>query len=444
MTDFSGFRRRGVLLPVALAWAVASPWGDVANAAAGDLDHSFGGDGKVLTNLTPGFDFAGGVDIQADGKIVAAGMADGSFGLVRYRINGTLDSSFGGGDGWVTTDFGDGPDWATDVAIQGDGRIVAAGTAGFNQFAVARYDAQGALDTEFGGDGKVITSFSGGSREEAAQGVVVQPDGRVVVAGWSWSRQSPRFALARYETDGSLDPTFGGNGKVITNFDGCCEHAQDLALQANGKIVVVGTAGPGFGVARYRKDGSLDAAFSGDGMVTTSLTPPAWSFDWANAVAIQPDGKIVAAGEAGSPYYGLTSSGGDEQRRGGQMAVVRYMPNGTLDPAFGGDGKVMTNLTPKLDTANDVAIQPNGKIVAAGTAGEGEPPRFDSKFVVVRYHPGGGRDAGFSGDGKAITNFTPSFEDGTGAAIQADGNIVVAGRAAGNGSRFALVRYLAA
>ena len=249
--------------------------------------------------------------------------------------------------------------------------------------------------------------------------------------------------MARYQTDGDLDPTFGGDGKVITNFEGCCEHGQALALQANGKIVVVGTAVREFGVARYRKDGSLDAGFGGDGMVTTSLTPPAWGFDWANAVAVQPDGKIVVAGEAGSPYYALTSSESDEQRRGGQMALVRYRAGGTLDPEFSGDGKAMTNFTPKIDTANDVAIQADGKIVAAGTAGEGEPPRFDSKFAVIRYHPGGGRDAGFSGDGKAVTNFTPSFEDGNGVAIQADGNIVVAGRAAGNGSRFALTRYLA-
>ena len=161
--------------------------GDVANAAGG-LDPSFGGDGKVLTNLTPGFDHAGGVAIQADGKIVAAGIADAQFGLVRYRATGTRDSTFGGGDGWVATDFGDGPDWATDVAIQADGKIVAAGTAGFQRFAVARYEADGTLDSTFGGDGRVITDFTGGSREEAAQGVVVQPDGRIVVAGWSWSQ----------------------------------------------------------------------------------------------------------------------------------------------------------------------------------------------------------------------------------------------------------------
>jgi uncharacterized delta-60 repeat protein len=160
-----------------------------------------------------------------------------------------------------------------------------------------------------------------------------------VVAGWFWSSQSTRFAVARYQTDGALDPTFGGDGKVITNFDGCCEQAQALALQANGKIVVVGTAGPGFGVARYRKDGSLDAAFGGDGMVTTNLTPPSWSFDWANAVAIQPDGKIVVAGEAGSPYYVQTSSGGDAQRRGGQMALVRYRPNGTRTPRSAGTAR---------------------------------------------------------------------------------------------------------
>jgi uncharacterized delta-60 repeat protein len=442
MTDSLRLRRRGVLPPLVLAWALATA-GDVANAAAGALDPSFGGDGKVLANLTPGFDEAGGVAIQADGKIVAAGIADARFGVVRYRANGTRDGTFGGGDGWVGTDFGDGPDWATDVAIQADGRIVAAGTAGFNRFAVARYEADGTLDSTFGGDGRVVTDFSTGSREEAAQGVVVQPDGRIVVAGWSWS-QSPRFAVARYQTDGGLDPTFGGDGKVTTNFGGGGEHAQDLALQANGRIVVVGSVGLDFGVARYLIDGTLDPMFGGDGMVTTSLTPPAWSFDWANAVAIQPDGNIVVAGEAGSPYYVLTRSGGGEQRRGGQMALVRYRPNGTLDPGFSGDGKVMTNFTPKLDTANEVAIQLDGRIVAGGTAGEGEPPRFDSKFAVVRYHPEGGRDASFSGDGKLTTNFTPSFEDGTGLAIQADGNIVVAGRAAGSGSRFALVRYLAA
>jgi uncharacterized delta-60 repeat protein len=137
MTDSSRFRHRGVLLPLVLAWVLAIA-GDVANAAPGGLDPSFGGDGKVLTNLTPGFDFAGGVAIQGDGKIVAAGMADGRFGLVRYRVNGTRDTTFGGGDGWVATDFGDGPDRATDVAIQADGKIVAAGTAGFTEFAMAR------------------------------------------------------------------------------------------------------------------------------------------------------------------------------------------------------------------------------------------------------------------------------------------------------------------
>jgi uncharacterized delta-60 repeat protein len=107
--------------------------------------------------------------IQADGKIVAAGMADGRFSVVRYRVNGTRDTTFGGRDGWVATDFGDGPDWATDVAIQADGKIVAAGTAGFTQFAVARYDTGGTLDATFGGDGRVITNFTGGLRDEAAQ-----------------------------------------------------------------------------------------------------------------------------------------------------------------------------------------------------------------------------------------------------------------------------------
>jgi uncharacterized delta-60 repeat protein len=430
-------RRSTIAVCIAALMAVqASPVG----AAGGDPDDTFGGDGKVAKNLTPGFDVAYGVAIQDDGQIVTAGIIDGGFGVARFGPGGSLDPTFGGGDGWVSTDLGSGPDWATDVVVQDDGRIVAVGTAGFTRFAVARYEVDGQLDATFGDEGTVTTNFTTGMREEAAQGVAIRDDGRIVAAGWSWLHR-PRFALARYEADGDLDTTFGGDGKVVTNFDGPGEHAQDVAIQGNGKVVAVGAAGFRFAAARYRVNGALDDAFGGDGMVTTDFT--AQGFDWANDVAIQPDGRIVVAGEAGSPYYVLTSVGGGGKRQGGKVALARYRTDGSRDPTFGGDGRVMTNLTPKIDTANGVVLQPDGKIVAAGTAGEAEGS-FDSRFFVARYRTGGALDPTFGGDGVVRTNFTDSFDDGIDVALQPDGRIVAAGRAAGKGSRVALARYLPA
>lgn len=190
-----------------------------AGAQAGSLDTAFSGDGKATTNVTSGFDSAYGVAIQpVDAKIVAAGEVAGSggrFGLVRYDTDGSLDAGFGG-DGRVTTNFTSRYDAAGDVVVQGDGRIVAAGIAGGSgsQFALARYNSDGSLDATFGGDGKVTTNFTAGS--DFAFGVLVQPDGKIVAAGRAGG-SGGRIAVARYETDGDLDPTFDGDGKVLTN-----------------------------------------------------------------------------------------------------------------------------------------------------------------------------------------------------------------------------------
>jgi uncharacterized delta-60 repeat protein len=426
------------LIPLIVAALILATPGPAA-AAGGDLDDTFGGDGRVMKNLTPGFDVAYGVAIQDDGRIVTGGIVDGELGVARFHPGGALDLTFGGGDGWVSTDITSGPDWATDIAIQEDGRIVAVGTGGFTRFALARYEVDGQLDASFGDGGTVITNFTTGDLEEAAEGVAIHDDGRIVAAGWSWLHR-PRFAVATYDADGTLDDTFSGDGKVVTNFDGPGEHAQDVAIQDNGKVVAVGAAGYRFGVARYRTDGSLDTQFGGDGRVTTDFTPTG-SFDWANDVAIQEDGRIVVAGEAGSPYYVITGGGAGGQ--GGKVALARYRTDGSRDPTFGDDGRVMTNLTPNIDTANGVALQPDGKIVAAGTAGEAEGS-FDSTFCVVRYRTGGGLDPTFGGDGMVRTNFTGSFDDGIDVAIQEDGRILAVGRAAGMGSRLALARYLPA
>jgi uncharacterized delta-60 repeat protein len=391
-----------------------------AQAAAGDLDTGFSGDGKVMTDLTAGYDGALGIAIQQDGKIVAAGYGGAGFELVRYNADGTLDPSFDD-DGKVTTNFTTGGDGAYAVAIQQDGRIVAAGyAADGGRFALARYKTDGSLDTTFDGDGMVTTDFSVSA--DLAMGVAIQGDGRIVAAGYAFG--STVFALARYQTDGSLDATFDGDGKVTTDFTANLDIAHSVAIQANGKLLAAGYADGGakFALARYDIDGTLDTTFSGDGKTTTPFSGGATAY----AIVVQPDGKIVAAGSAHS-----TSSAGSTS-----FALARYTSGGILDTAFSGDGKLTTDYGPDRDQANGIALQGDGKLVVAGLAA-------DTKFGLARYKADGTLDTSFSGDGKATTNFTSGRDGANGVAIQTNGMIVAAGAAA-TSQKFALARYGAA
>jgi uncharacterized delta-60 repeat protein len=230
-------RRRALSVLVfvcALTTMSASP----AFAAPGDLDISFSGDGKVTTNFTVGRDGAADVALQVDEKIVAAGRSSGSggfgdFALARYRSNGSLDATFSG-DGKATVSVSDGEDSAAAAAIQDDGRIVAAGGAALSEldsgFALARVRSNGTLDTTFSGDGKVITNFTAGF--DGAAGVAIQDDGRIVAVGETGDGV---FALARYRSDGSLDTTFGGDGKVTTSFSAGFAGAAAVAIDAEGR-----------------------------------------------------------------------------------------------------------------------------------------------------------------------------------------------------------------
>lgn len=248
---------------------------------AGSLDPTFDTDGKVTTDFAAGADLAYAVARQADGKIIAAGTAffgTYDFGLVRYNTNGSLDTTFDA-DGKVTTNFGTGADAANAVAVQPDGKIVAAGLVGLGNnvynFALARYNTDGTLDTTFDTDGKVTTAI--GSIDDRIYAIALQPNGKIVVAGFAYTGSSYDFALARYNTDGSLDATFGNGGKVTTPFGTGSDDAYAIALQPDGKIVAAGVAtiagsGFDFALARYNIDGSLDTTFDGDGKVTTAFT----------------------------------------------------------------------------------------------------------------------------------------------------------------------------
>jgi len=242
------------------------------------------------------------VALQEDGKIVVAGYTfapgNNDFAVARYNANGNLDTSFNG-TGKATADFSK-LDYGRSVAVQREGKIVVAGDAEHGDgrtFAVARFNANGTPDMSFNKTGKVITDFGGGNAE--ARGVAVQSDGKIVVAGFASTDGTEKFALVRYNLDGTLDTSFGGTGKVLTLVGMSGSNATAMALQGDGKIVVVGYAvnnsgsDRDFALIRYNADGSLDTRFNGSGKVTTAVSD---HDGHCEAVALEKDGKIVAAG----------------------------------------------------------------------------------------------------------------------------------------------------
>jgi uncharacterized delta-60 repeat protein len=412
-----------------------------ALAAGGALDTSFSSDGKVRTDLSTRGDFAAAVAVQTDGKIVVAGgsaydTTDPKWALTRYQADGTLDTSFGGGDGKVITNFTDGEDAVYGLAIQSDGKIIAAGDAGLrtgnSKFGLARYEADGKLDDTFSGDGKVMTNFTTG--DDPVSSLVLQTGGELVVAGGAaQNRANPKVAIARYLADGSLDPSFGGgDGKVTTDFSPAKDYANAVVLQTDGKIVAGGIAAVSgsrgsFELIRYNPDGTLDNTFSVNAKLTTNFTT---RDDSVQGVVVRSDGDIVAGGIVGS---GSSNA---------KFALARYHSDGTLNTSFGGgDGKVTTDITGAYDAAWDIVLQPDEKVVAGGEAsGSG------GRFAAARYLADGTLDLDFGGgDGKETVNFTRRADFAIGLAAQpADGNLVLVGGSGWGGSnpKFAVARLL--
>ncbi|MCX6928093.1 MAG: choice-of-anchor D domain-containing protein [Verrucomicrobia bacterium] len=405
-------------------------------AAPGDLDANFGIGGRVTTSIGGSRDRVGGMALQSDGKLVVAGGSfngsDYDFALVRYRTNGTLDTSFGN-LGMVTTPIGNAQDFGRSVAVQSDGKIVVAGDSynGTNSdFALVRYLADGILDATFGSGGKVTTSISGNSGE-MGRSVAVQTDVKIVVAGYSDNGTVKYdFALVRYQADGTLDSTFGIGGKVTTPIGSGDDQGYSVAVQRDGKIVVAGDSYNGsnrdFALVRYLSDGSLDTTFGTGGKVTT---PIGLYDDNGQSVAVQSDGRIVVAGSS--------SNGSIDDY---DFALVCYLSDGSLDTTFGAGGKVTTDIgSGSDDTGHSVALQSDGKVVVAGSSYNGA--NYD--FALARYLANGTLDTTFGNGGKLVTAVGGSDDIGWGVAVQGDGKIVVAGDFR-NGSDydFALVRYL--
>lgn len=387
-------------------------------AATGDLDPTFGASGKVSVP-TLGLANAAAIAVQPDGKTIVVGGRNTTgvntdFAIVRLNQDGSFDNSFGT-EGIVVTDFTGSFDGASAVALQPDGKIVVAGSTfrsfDLNQeFALARYNVDGSIDTTFGMGGKVSTGFFVGSLngKDEARGVVVQSDGKIVAVGHASDTRTQDFlALVRYNSDGSLDTSFGSGGKVLDNtFE---DSIKKVILQSDGKIVVGGTGSgtPDFRIARYRADGLLDSSFGSGGLVTTDFFG---ANDRVEALALQSDGKIVAAGSAVAPGSRLAD-----------FALARYESDGRLDMTFGSGGKVTTNFTPR-DIISAIAIEPGGKIVAlGGTSEDGNVVTF----ALTRYNTNGSLDSTFGTGGKVVTDLSSIPLDPSDVELEADGKIVV-------------------
>jgi uncharacterized delta-60 repeat protein len=411
-----------------------------AGGGTGSLDTGFGDNGTVVVPPPEGAgEVAAAVAALPDGGLVVAGTALPSTGgtvalLLRFRPDGRLDPAFGSG-GRVWTDQASAVLPALEaprdvaagnlavfaLALQPDGRIVTAGRAErgvSDSFALLRHLPDGRLDRDFGSGGLVVTDLGVGT-DDSVSAVALQPDGRIVVAGNS----GDRAVLARYLPDGRPDPSFGREGSLVVGAG--LIYAWALALQGDGEITarvgegaptsggagVQGTrreriivAGQGgvlggpydFAVARYLPDGRPDPSFSGDGVVTTDLGSTG---ERAAAVAVRPDGTVVAAGSSGASF-----------------AVVRYLADGRPDPAFGADGVVTAG--PDIGAGQALVGEPDGRLVVAG----GEVTPRGRQVAVARYRPDGGMEA------LVTTDVVPDRPEEAWAAVrQADGKLVVAG-----------------
>ena len=345
--------------------------------------------------------------------IVIALLASWNLPAKGLAAAGELDPTFGN-SGKVTTDFGASASAAA-VAVQSDGKLVAAGLAGGvgtgDNFALARYNTDGSLDRDFDFDGMATIDFFGD--QDVARAVAISPDGKILAAGFASGGMNFDFALVRLNPNGSLDSAFGVGGRVTTDFFGSSDRAFAMALQPDGKIVLAGNTMMGgateadFALARYNNDGSLDLSFGSGGRVTTDFFGEK---DEAYAVAIKPDGRILAAGKA-------------EMQGGGRMedfALARYNSDGSLDRSFGSNGKVTTDFFGAEDEARGITGMADGRLLLAGYSRPGSSSS-NANFALARYDADGALDSSFGSNGRVTADFFGREDGACGAAIRNDG-----------------------
>jgi uncharacterized delta-60 repeat protein len=413
-----------------------------ASATPGTLDVSFGVGGGLRTNFGGTYDWAYATAIQPDGRILAAGVSEApgtyDFALARYTSTQDLDPTFGHG-GIVLTDFGHSYDWAYALALQPDGKIVVAGVSdasGSKDFALARYNPDGALDASFG-DGGLVTDGVRSLTADIIHGIAIQPDGRIIVGGVSFedvvtTRPHGDFMVARYLPNGRPDLTFGVGGVMTTDFgDESYDEPYAVVLQPDGKVVLGGytTSGGGPGVlfgadqlavARYMPNGLLDPGFGQGGKV---IIDGGTLDERILALALAPDGSLLAGGYVNG-----------EKRS--DLLLARLRTDGSLSDGFGNTGKGLSvnDLGTNSERLSSLVLQPDGKIVAGGQTAVAN----NADFAVFRYDSRGFFDASFGRAGVAVFDFEGREDRVHAMALQPDGKIVAVGQSEAD---FALVRF---
>ena len=436
----------------------------------GFLDTSFGDNGLQIVDFPGRGEIFPSIAVGPNDEIVVSTWTtnpttdplavDSDVLVARLNPDGAFDTSFGG-DGYVAFDFGQAaggpsaaktPDLVFDVAVQGDGRIVTAGSVGFDnvgRFALARLNPDGSLDTTFGGDGLVTAPFAGYTA--SANAIDVDAQGRLIVLGQAATRSGnppvtggQDWAVARYNPDGSFDTSFDNDGWTVTTLSPVTDTPFNIKAAPGGKIVAAGsTGGPNthsdMAIVRYNADGSPDASFGGgDGIVTFGDTAvntqgqTVQAFDEAEGLAVLGDGSVLVSGRSG---VGLGQTNG-------RVQLLKFTPAGNPDANFGAAGKVVV---PDLDEGSGLTVQPDGYVVVGGYLAD-DTSGFED-FALARFDPSGTTDWSFGPRGTGVTaaDFQANgFTSVTDGALQPDGKVVVGGFTIvknGNLRDIALARY---
>ncbi|MCF6132453.1 T9SS type A sorting domain-containing protein [Flavobacterium wongokense] len=414
------------------------------------LDPTFGTNGKVITHISDDQDAITSIALQPDGKIVASGMSRelGEFRTLvcRYNADGSLDTSFGTNGKVVFNELFH-ESINCKLKLQSDGKIVIATNKGdfeFNyNFMLVRLNNDGSYDSGFGNNGVVITDFETGTASNIVRSIELQPDGKIILGGEcsgndGTGSQYENFAIARYNTDGSLDSGFGTNGKVSINIGSnsissySIDGIYSVKLQSSGKIILAGYTDAqnsievyNAALVRLNTDGTIDTAFGTNGKTITSFPVASAGI---GSIVINSDDSIVA-GE-------IVGFGSNDNTK---IDILKYDANGNLDTSFGTNGRTITqvNATAMRDTIWEMALQPDGKILATGYS-----VNATIDMVLLRYTASGILDTTFDGDGILLTDFNNTADGSYALLVQPDGKIVVGGLSGLNPNyEFALARY---
>ena len=434
--------------------------------ASGFPDPAFGPDfnGIVRTDFVgPGWNIATSVAVQPDGRFVVGGWVlsnnstDRDIALARYLPDGTLDGTFGTG-GRVVLDVAHGHDSVSAVAVDGQGRILATGfttgAGGDEDIMVVRFNPDGTVDDTFGAGGVArATDFDGLlPADEIGNDLVILPDGRIAVAGERFvSTSNVQFAIAVFDPSGNLDPSFTGDGVLITPAASSgTSSATAIALMPDGDtfdLVAGGTArvsnADQFAVVRVNLNGTLDSTFDGDGRLNTTMGAGG---AFIRDIAVDADRRIVAAG-----YANVSTPAGTRT----DFALARFLSGGTLDTTFDLDGKVLSDFNGNRDQANALLLAPDGSIYVAGFAEAavlpvGVPQSSFRDFAVARFDSSGQRVNDFDADGRVTTDFAGESDAAASLALTPGGQLLAAGFATmpgapnrpGTGQDFAVARYV--